>query len=394
MKDREGRLYSLDALRATMMLLGVVLHTVISYVPIKLGDVWPFQDPDQTIWALVILSLIHAFRMQVFFILAGFFTSLMIERRGAAGLVRNRLERIGIPLVVGVVFLWPLIVAAFVFAGGALQGSVNDGIAAVSQVPAIAFLVPQSMSHLWFICYLLYYYAACLAIIAALNWLPQATRKSLRALFGAISSRPVLRVVLLTLVSTLTLLPAAGRLTAPTSFQPEVVSLVAYFVYFAFGALLYQDRHIISGFVRLAWSHVLVGGVLFLGFHFILAPTLEIDDRALGITRSIVNAFSSWVFSFGLIGLFIRYLDRPSARFRYIVDASYWIYLVHLPVVVFFSGLLTVTSLTVWPKIFATMACATLVGFLSYDAFVRSSFIGKTLNGRRYRRGIPARSEI
>ncbi len=393
-KDPQGRLYSLDALRATMMLLGIVLHTVVSYVPIEIGPAWPFQDTDQTIWALVALGLIHAFRMQVFFVLAGFFTSLMIERRGVAGLVRNRLGRLGIPLVVGTVLLWPLVVAAFVFAGGALQGSISDGIVAVSQVPAIVFLIPQSFSHLWFIYYLLYYYAAYLAIRAVLNRLPQATRNSLSAFFGALASRPVLRVAVLTLASTLTLLPAGGRLDPPHSFLPEIIGLVSYFVYFAFGALLYRHRHIIGRFVRLAWTQVIIACIVFLGFHYVLQPTLEIDDNTLSIARSIVNAISSWLFSFGLIGLFIRYLDHPSARFRYVVDASYWIYLVHLPIVVFFSGLFAVTSLPVWPKILATMACTTLVGFVSYDVLVRSSFIGRTLNGRRYRRGVPSTSEI
>ena len=44
-----------------------------------------------------------------------------------------------------------------------------------------------------------------------------------------------------------------------------------------------------------------------------------------------------WCWSFAVIGLAMRFLSRENARVRYVADASYWIYLVHLPVVVAFQ---------------------------------------------------------
>ena len=35
--------------------------------------------------------------------------------------------------------------------------------------------------------------------------------------------------------------------------------------------------------------------------------------------------------TYGLIGLFLRYMGKPSPRWRYMADASYWIYIVHGP---------------------------------------------------------------
>ena len=58
--DPPGRFHSLDALRAAMMLLGLVLHAMASYVTVPLGDAWPFKDAHTTrAFELPLLSLIH-----------------------------------------------------------------------------------------------------------------------------------------------------------------------------------------------------------------------------------------------------------------------------------------------------------------------------------------------
>ena len=44
-------------------------------------------------------------------------------------------------------------------------------------------------------------------------------------------------------------------------------------------------------------------------------------------------ALAIWCWSFAVIGIAMRFLAHANDRVRYIADASYWIYLVHLPVV-------------------------------------------------------------
>ncbi len=92
---------------------------------------------------------------------------------------------------------------------------------------------------------------------------------------------------------------------------------------------------------------------------------------------------------FGLTGLFMRYLDKPSARIRYVVDASYWVYLIHLPFTIWIPGLLVGTGMSVWFRMLIVLMATTLACFVTYDLFVRSSFVGRVLNGRRYTRGLP-----
>ena len=103
--DGPERLYALDNLRAAMMWLGIVLHVAVIYIagPSPL----PWRDNQTTPTADLLMAFIHAFRMPVFFILAGFFVALLIERRGARAMAHNRLRRLGLPFVV----FWPPIFA-------------------------------------------------------------------------------------------------------------------------------------------------------------------------------------------------------------------------------------------------------------------------------------------
>ncbi|MCB1641195.1 MAG: acyltransferase family protein, partial [Xanthomonadales bacterium] len=101
-----------------------------------------------------------------------------------------------------------------------------------------------------------------------------------------------------------------------------------------------------------------------------------------------VYALSGWYWSFGLLGACQRWLARPSARWRYLADASYWIYLLHLPLVFGLQVALRDWPLH-WSLKFPLIVGLTLVALLlSYRWFVRGSWIGALLNGRRKAPGL------
>lgn len=97
------------------MLLGIVLHGLLSFVPIP---IWPAQDIHQYPRFFGFLQhAIHGFRMPLFFLLSGFFTAMLWQRRGLRGLLKQRLLRIGVPLVIGVVLVWPMMIAVGAWGG-------------------------------------------------------------------------------------------------------------------------------------------------------------------------------------------------------------------------------------------------------------------------------------
>ena len=102
------RYHDLDALRAFAMLLGIALHALTSFVALPL-PIWPAQDINQHDGYLFALHAIHGFRLQLFFLVSGFFTMMLYQQRGLRGLILQRAKRIMLPLVVFTIILTPII---------------------------------------------------------------------------------------------------------------------------------------------------------------------------------------------------------------------------------------------------------------------------------------------
>ena len=81
------------------MLLGIVLHAALFLVP----DAWPVLDKKASASLPYddIVNVIHGFRMPVFFLLSGFFTAMLWQRRGLGSVLKHRLQRVGLPLLGG-----------------------------------------------------------------------------------------------------------------------------------------------------------------------------------------------------------------------------------------------------------------------------------------------------
>ena len=99
-----GRRSDLDALRAGAMLLGIVLHASLSFFP----SFWMVTDSRQYSGFGFIFSAIHGFRMPLFFVMSGFFSAMLLHRRGRGSLVKHRFHRVFLPLLAGMFTIVPL----------------------------------------------------------------------------------------------------------------------------------------------------------------------------------------------------------------------------------------------------------------------------------------------
>ena len=115
-----------------MMMLVVVLHSSVSFIPNSPDALWPYRDPQSTMLAPLIAIPIHMFAMATFFVMAGFFNALLYQHRGALGLIANRARSIALPLVVGWVVMFPLESASFVM--GAMRSPIIAGQPTPSQM--------------------------------------------------------------------------------------------------------------------------------------------------------------------------------------------------------------------------------------------------------------------
>ena len=123
-----ARRHDLDALRAFAMLLGIVLHGALAFIP----GAWAVTDSsvegDGTPFALL-TAAIHGFRMPVFFLMSGFFTAMLLRQRGLGSLLRHRARRILLPLAIAMFAVIPLTWIAWGYAAGVAE--TDDGEAGV-----------------------------------------------------------------------------------------------------------------------------------------------------------------------------------------------------------------------------------------------------------------------
>src|SRR5205085_8169565 len=85
-----------------------------------------------------------------------------------------------------------------------------------------------------------------------------------------------------------------------------------------------------------------------------------------------------------IIGAAQRYASRPDPWRRYLSDAPYWIYLLHLPLVFGLQAAVQDWPLSWALKFPLVLGVAMLLLLLSYDGLVRSTWVGSWLNGRRH----------
>ncbi len=409
------RYHALDSLRGFAMLLGVVLHAAISFMA-NPPAFWSVRDNDPFPAADLILFAVHDFRMQLFFLLAGFFGCLLYLKYGALGTAVHRVKRVAVPFALALVFIVPTLMAVFLYAeldnvrtqGISAKPTMGReyaaGLIAANPDKSNAAIIADRftsgevttrllLGHLWFLYYLLYLYAA--ALLAA----PLAGRLSgtrvLARLDGAF--RRVVEGRLRVPVPALFTLPVLLAMESPIAdtplrWVPEWRILFYYAGFFAFGWMLYRHRDLVPSFgrgwkVNLAVANAAVLPVaLALTFAGIEAEENGAADALAWRSGAFAaQAVYTWLMIVGLWGAFLRHFARASPTVRYLADASYWCYLASITPTVAFQFAVKDWPLP-GPVKWALVTVATLAVLLaSYEWCVRYTFVGAILNGRKYR---------
>ena len=111
-----ARRHAFDALRASAMLLGIALHAGLAFAPIP----WLAMNDETSPAIGTFIEVLHGFRLPLFFIMSGFFSAMLLQRRGIAGFLGHRWKRIALPLLLGVVTVIPAMLGVII-GGHALQ---------------------------------------------------------------------------------------------------------------------------------------------------------------------------------------------------------------------------------------------------------------------------------
>lgn len=367
--DRGQRIHGLDALRGGALLLGIVLH---AFLPFIANQSWFFHDRHAAAGLAEANFVVHSFRMVLFMLLAGYFGALMLDRRGARRYVGDRAKRVLLPVLV----FWPFAV----FPLGLLTLMFASGHPDASQPEVTDPLVMFSPGQLWFLLVLM----ECIVITVAVRALliRSVGRERVSAFaerMGAVCSSPA-GVLLASVPYTVAVLlqgePMSG-IIEPETVLPEVAPLIGYLGAFSVGWALRRRSDALARIGRYWAAHLVVGAIT-------LSAMLVTRGEVPLAAGAALTALGGWCATYGLVGVCVRFLTRPRPAVRYLADASYWMYLMHLPVVVAIGMSLADLDLPVSVKLAVTLIGSGAVLLLTYRLLVRSTPIGAWLNGRRH----------
>ena len=176
-------------------------------------------------------------------------------------------------------------------------------------------------------------------------------------------------------------MPYAGIMPSPLILA-DPRTLAAYGVFFLYGWLLYRGRDHLECLTRW-WSWKLLLTIAGLIIAWRLA-VLYSPIRVIGfVIDCLMSAFFTWAMVMAAFGLFLHYARAENRIVRFLSDASYWSYIVHLPVVVFVAGALAPWPLRAEVKFAIVLLVTSALCLWTYHAFVRTTIVGELLNGRR-----------
>ena len=482
------RRHHLDAVRAFAMLLGIVLHGALAHF----DSGWGVRDTGTSDVAEYLVSIIHAFRMPLFFTISGYFTALLVFRRGTSAVISHRTRRILGPLALGAFTIVPITTLTWGWAAADPESSVWAGVisgdaTAVSEAirdgadpneissddstPSIlaaifgdvdvleslhaggadlAYIDPDGGTALTTAVFVgnpeaATYIANTIGLGDVLRAVPrdgEGYQWDLVDWFGSGSEIPpaladalgrtnsgsddfaiepwdtglhhlwflwqlyiIVIVYLTALLATrrigISRLPIpisigiAGVLATvlqarmygigpdtSTGIIPAWHVLAYYGVYFWLGTQLFTPE----GRRGLALDRISSRGAIAVPIAMLGLFPVAIDSSVYGnnpsaVVTAVAQTAFCWTMGIGMLGLGALMFSRPRRWVRWLSDASYWMYLAHLPLVIVAQRWARSVSWPALVEIGAIVAAISIILFISYRWAIRRSPIGRLLNG-------------
>lgn len=371
-----------------MMLLGLVLHSGLTYNVTYHGDAWSPKDPNTThIFSDFLVLLIHSFRMPIFFVVAGFFGAMLFYERQPIRMIRNRISRIVLPFIVFLFLLWPIIIFAFGYTNAVFSQLENPYEKALESLKSVSGFLPKTTSHLWFL-YYLNLITGTTVILGLLLKNAQKLTNRLTNTFNWLIKRPLVRVIFFSVLIFLTLITlGTSMVDASVSLIPERDTFIYFLVFYLIGWVLFKSKQHLQTFMLYDWFCT-ISAIVLAAIQGLVIQIYGLEPNSNSVLLILFSSVIVCLFLFGITGLFIRYGSNYSAKMRYISDSSYWVYLIHLPLTAIIPAFIWNWPFPAFLKFLIVLSSTTIICFVSYHYFVRNTFIGKFLNGRKYPRKI------
>ncbi|EGT5682447.1 glucans biosynthesis protein MdoC [Cronobacter turicensis] len=325
------REFFLDSIRAWLMLLGIPFHISLIYSTHQ----WHVNSLTPSVGLTLFNDFIHAFRMQVFFVISGYFSYMLFLRYPRKRWWKVRVERVGIPMLTAI----PLLTLPQFLMLQYVKGR-TETWQTLSGYEKFNTLVWELTSHLWFLLVLVVFTTLGLLIFQWVKNAPEGKSAALaeRLTLGKLSALFLLFGVAFAALRRLIFIVYAPILSDGL-FNFVVMQTLFYSPFFILGALAFKHASLKNRFTTFSPGCALGAAAAFVAY--LLNQRYGSGDAWMYETDNVISMLMGlWmvnvVFSLGH-----RLLNFKSARVTYFVNASLFIYLVHHPLTLFFGAYIT-----------------------------------------------------
>jgi hypothetical protein len=335
-----ARLLYVDNIRLTLTVILVVFHLAITYGAV--GSWFYIERPTEMV-SSVLLTLFTALNagyfMGLFYFAAGYFVPSSLDRKGTWGFLRDRLIRLGIPLLVFYVVISPLV----------------EGMKSMTTSPRSGALWQEILSHwqnldltpgpMWFVEGLLVFSAAYALGHAGLALLRSGASGESRA------QVPLTQAGLLVAAVLLTAATFAVRQVYPKGVEWQHVQLgdfAQYIVMFAAGVLARRWGWLpeIATPIRRTWTIVAIALAIIWLPMMIAGGALTSTAPFMGGPTAQAVLYSAWESFFGiamavaLLAFFYRRFNSQGPLVRVMSKSAYTVYVIHAVIIVYMAYVL------------------------------------------------------
>ncbi|MEM9387912.1 MAG: acyltransferase [Pseudomonadota bacterium] len=320
----------IDHVRILLTVLVILHHIAIVYG--GAGDWYWIQADEAKLHLIAFNTVNQSFFMGFFFLISGYFSQASIEGKGPKRFLRDRLIRLGIPLAVYFLFISPFTIA--------LASTEGYETIFADQAKLMRALVFEP-GPMWFVMALLLF---SLPLCALHAWRPK-----LIVGISKTPSAPALAAILL-LVGLLTFLLRQITPVGETYFWFQLGYFPMYVVLFALGVHAHSKRLLsrVSAKSLTCWLPISIALVLALPVLLALGPDREAflgGMNPYALMYALWEPFTATGIILSLLYLLVVRLNQPNTVMAFLSPLVYSIYIIHPPVVVAVSRLLSTSDL-------------------------------------------------
>jgi peptidoglycan/LPS O-acetylase OafA/YrhL len=372
MTSDSARIHYVDWLRVLAVLLLFPFHTLRVF---NAGEPFYVKAAGLSAGVNYFLAFIDRWHMPLLFLLAGASTFFAMRKRTTRQYVGERLMRLGIPFLLGLLLIIPpqTYVGGRVnsgYAGSYAHYLVSGDFLAWNIRDGGDYFGGLGIGHLWFILWLLGVSLLALPLVA---WVRGERGRAWLARWSTRLSRPAWW-----------LLPPA--LIWLGDGLPDIVGKnpFYYLVFFLLGMAAFADASFTESAERLVWPALAGGSAIMIVY--LLTGTMRDAFADPSIPRMLsdyAGFLGTWLVIVGMLGLGRRYLNAPSRQLSYLAEASYPIYILHQTVIVLLAVAVVALPLVWQAQATILLLGAVVVTFGLYEIARRFSVTRFVLGMRR-----------